>query len=108
MFAEYIVVNNNEAIKKVDFLIQNDSYYKSANSNGLVIINTPLASVYINDDSYFSNVPESAWMSVFKGELSPQAFLESKIGQPMTNESVIEFQKLINDLIDAEFSSKDV
>lgn len=106
MFGEYILINKNNQIDKVDFQIKTDSYFKSANGDGLVIVNTLLAKVYINDDSYFGNVPESAWKSTFEGELSPEAYLKSKIGKSMSEDEILEFQKLLEDLLDAEFRAK--
>jgi hypothetical protein len=106
MFGEYIVINKNEAINRVDFEILANAFFKSANNDGLLVINTPLARVYLNDDSYFNSVPESIWESAFDGEISPKLFLEARIGKSMSNDEVLEFQKLLKELINAEFDAK--
>lgn len=106
MFGDLVVQKQNRLIEKVDFQIQNGSRYSSANSDGVVIISAAIARVFINDDSYFIDVPESAWDASFNSELSPREFLEKRIGSDITEKDEGEFKKLINDLVDAEFKFK--
>ena len=106
MFGKFDVGQLNKKIEKVHYQMQNDSRYKSFNNNQVSVIDTALGRAYINADSYFSNVPESVWESAFEGEKSPKQLLESKIGAELTNNDILEFQQLLEDLIDAEFKSK--
>ncbi len=106
MFGNFSVDQKNKRVEKVEFNIQVESRYKSSNDSQVVIINTALGRVYINDDSYFSNVPESAWNAAFTGEPSPKQLLESKIDTELTEQDISEFQQLLTDLIDVEFKSK--
>lgn len=106
MFGDFNSEQTNKTIEKVEYQYQQDSRYKSANSNQEIVIDTALGRVYINNDSYFTSVPESVWDSAFAGEPSPKQFLEEKVGKELTDQSIIDFQQLLKDLIDAEFKSK--
>ena len=107
MFGNFNVEKANKQIEKVEYQLQDDSRYKSVNSSQVIVIDTPLGRVYINGDSYFSSVPESAWNAAFSGEQSPKQFLEEKIGSELTDQDISAFQQLLDDLIKAEFGSKD-
>lgn len=106
MFGDLHIEQQDRFVAKVDFQIQESSHYRSANSNQVVVIDTPLARVYLNENSYFNSVPESAWNTSFTGELSPKEFIEEKINTEINDRDASEFKKLLTDLIDAEFKSK--
>lgn len=106
MFGNFSSEQTNKMIEKVEFQYQEDSRYRSANSNQEIVIDTALGRAYINNDSYFSNVPESVWNISFAGKPSPKRFLDEQVGKELTDQSIIYFQQLVSDLIDAEFKSK--
>lgn len=107
MFGILSSSSENRLIEKVTYQIQDGSRYTASNSKNQVTIDTRIGRVYINNDTFFTNVPESVWNASFQGELSPRLFLEDKIGQQITQEIITSFQELLQDLIEAEFKSKD-
>lgn len=106
MFGRLNSHSGSKLVEKVDYRIQDDSRYRSANDNQQIIIDTPMGRVYINDETYLTNVPEIVWESNFVDEPSPKIFLERKVGGQITQQDVDDFQLLLDDLINAEFKSK--
>lgn len=100
MFGNYVSNENNNLVQRVVFEAQNDSDYTSANREGVVVVSTRLGRVYINDASYFANVPEIAWNNESASEI-----LMRKMNQEITDQDIHAFQQQLSDLIDAEFEA---
>ena len=106
MFGNFNLEQTNRTVTGVEYRLQDEARYTSANNDQRVIIDTALGRAYINSDSCFTGVPESVWNAAFQGEPSPKQFLEEKIGTDITDDSIKELQSLLDDLITAEFKSK--
>ncbi len=106
MFGNFNLVQDNKKVDRVEFREDENSRYQAANNKKRIIIDTPLGRVYVNNDSYFANVPRNVWTSNFKDEVSPEELLKIKIGENVTDDIIKELQGLLSDLIDAEYNSK--
>lgn len=58
--------------------------------------------VWINEHQYFGNVPESAWFYSIGGYPIAKKWLQSRVGRKLSNSDILDYQKVINCLIEME------
>jgi hypothetical protein len=58
--------------------------------------------VFINNDQYFGNVPESAWNFYIGGYKPAQKWLKDRKNRNLTNSDIVHYQKIIVALAESE------
>lgn len=64
--------------------------------------------VFINQNQYFGNVPESVWNFYIGGYQPAQKWLKDRKGRELTNEDIEHYQKMIVALTETEKIMKEI
>ena len=64
--------------------------------------------VYINDQQYFADVPETAWNFYIGGYQPAQKWLKDRKGRTLTFEDILHYQKIIVALTETDRLMKEI
>lgn len=64
--------------------------------------------VWINDEQYFGNVPQTAWEFYIGGYQPAQKWLKDRKGRTLTNEEIEHYQKIIKALTETDRLMKEI
>ncbi|MBZ0182348.1 MAG: hypothetical protein K8F60_07815, partial [Melioribacteraceae bacterium] len=64
--------------------------------------------VWINEEQYFGNVPQTAWEFYIGGYQPAQKWLKDRKGRTLTNEEIEHYQKIIKALTETDRLMKEI
>lgn len=80
-------VDGNNVVEKVRFVVDEERRIHNPEvTTGMV---------YINENQYFDNVPEAAWVFYIGGYQPAQKWLKDKKGRESSYEDILHYQKMI-------------
>ncbi|MDP3313582.1 type ISP restriction/modification enzyme [Lutibacter sp.] len=95
---------DNIVTKPIFVIARNEAIATDETASSLAVT----GSVYINENQYFSNVPEVAWNFYIGGYQPAQKWLKDRKGRELSYEDILHYQKIIVALYETDRIMKEI